>query len=60
MHDEWNTRLSTATDDRGMVKFRGFYGRYVVTVKTAKGESQSFDAVLEKGQESDWSFTVDN
>lgn len=30
IHEEWHTRLRTTTDDRGCVKFRGFYGRYAL------------------------------
>lgn len=59
VHKEWKTRIETKTDEKGTVVFRGFYGKYVITLKTEDGKPRSFDEVLRKGQQNRWVFTVE-
>jgi len=48
IHQEWKTRLSAKTDAQGVLRFRGFYGKYSVKV-TARGKSQEFPLELAQG-----------
>jgi len=58
IHEEWTTRLTTKSDAGGEADFRGFHGRYKVTVKTTEGVSRSFDCDLKKGEENQWVFVL--
>lgn len=58
IHEEWTTSLTTKSDAGGEADFRGFHGRYKVTVKTMEGVSRSFDCDLKKGQENQWVFVL--
>ncbi|HRT10855.1 MAG TPA: endo-1,4-beta-xylanase [Candidatus Paceibacterota bacterium] len=40
LNQEWKTRLERRTDDRGEVSFRGFFGKYEVTVAHAGKQSR--------------------
>jgi hypothetical protein len=44
---EWKTRLSAKTDAQGVLRFRGFYGKYAVKV-TAGDKTQEFSIDLSK------------
>jgi GH35 family endo-1,4-beta-xylanase len=35
INEEWKTRVQTQTDAQGLARFRGFFGKYKVTVTTA-------------------------
>lgn len=48
LQEEWTTRGSTANPDGGRVAFRGFPGRYTVTVTLADGREVTRDIVLSK------------
>lgn len=54
IHDEWKTRKTVSTDSKGCARFRGFYGKYKVAVKTAQGKTYSFDANLARGRQNTW------
>jgi hypothetical protein len=56
---EWKTHINAATDESGMVAFRGFHGRYAVALKTKEGKLQSFEAVLLKDQDNNWEYAVE-
>jgi GH35 family endo-1,4-beta-xylanase len=58
VHEEWKTRTKTRTDEKGALTFRGFFGKYVTTLKTKDGKMKSFDEVLRKDRENRWVFTV--
>ncbi|HUU27347.1 MAG TPA: endo-1,4-beta-xylanase [archaeon] len=58
IHEEWKTKLSTSTGKRGEVKFRGFYGKYHVKLKTGDGKVHFFDLQVRKDEENKWVFTV--
>lgn len=47
IHREWVTRLKKETDLQGKVKFRGFYGKYEVTVAIGE-KTQTFEIDLSK------------
>jgi len=59
VHDEWKTKVNTRTDESGTIAFRGFYGKYTVTLKTTDGRTRSFSEVLQRGQSNKWEFTVE-
>lgn len=55
----WMTRnLSLKTDDTGVVRFKGFYGKYRVSVRTAGGVEQSFEVHLSQGEAGRFSLRV--
>ena len=60
IHQEWETRLTVTTDPDGRLKFRGFYGKYEVLLKTPQGEVRAFSIHLSKknGQENHFTLTV--
>jgi GH35 family endo-1,4-beta-xylanase len=59
IREEWMTRnLSLKTDDSGVVRFRGFYGAYRVSVRSADGTEQSVHLRLSREQESHWTFRL--
>jgi len=41
INGEWTTRLSARTDERGIVRFRGFRGRYRISWTDRSGQEQS-------------------
>jgi len=45
INHKWRTRLTAKTDSQGKARFRGFYGKYRVTV-TIGGRSQEFEIDL--------------
>ena len=47
INQQWKTRLSAKTDSEGVVRFRGFYGKYAVQV-SAGGKTQEFEIDLLK------------
>lgn len=53
---EWKTRLSARTDSNGSVKFRGFFGRYAVKIKTRDGKTQSYELPVRRDEENRWVF----
>ncbi len=59
LHDEWRTNIETRTDERGTTEFRGFHGKYVVTLRRREGKSQSFEAALTKGGPNEWEFAIE-
>lgn len=55
----WMTRnLSLKTDDAGVVRFKGFYGKYRVSVRMAGGVEQSFEVHLSQGEAGRFSLRV--
>jgi hypothetical protein len=55
----WMTRnLSLKTDDAGVVRFKGFYGKYRVSVRMAGGVEQSFEVHLNQGEAGRFSLRV--
>lgn len=45
INEEWTTKLATSTDQQGTAEFRGFFGKYAVTV-TVGDEQQEFELDL--------------
>jgi len=58
IHEEWKTKINTGTDNEGAVKFRGFFGEYVVDLKTKEGRIYSYNLHLRKDEANKWVFTV--
>ncbi len=58
IHEEWNTNLSITTDKEGMVKFRGFYGKYNIIFKTDSGKMKTFEIHLRADEENKWIFRL--
>ena len=56
---QWMTRnLSLKTDDAGSVRFKGFYGKYRVSIRMAGGVEQSFEVHLSQGEVGRFSLLV--
>jgi GH35 family endo-1,4-beta-xylanase len=47
INEDWKTKTQAKTDDKGTVKFRGFYGKYVVKVMIG-GKSKEFEIDVSK------------
>lgn len=58
IHQEWKTKINTTTDSEGAVKFRGFYGEYVVELKTKEGKVHSFRLHVRKDEDNKWVFII--
>jgi endo-1,4-beta-xylanase len=58
--EEWRTSLEAKTDAAGRVAFRGYYGRYAVTLREADGRDHAFTVLLSKktGQDNRFRLTV--
>lgn len=59
IHEQWRTRLDTSTDSSGSVRFRGFYGDYLVRLRTPDGRFHSYELDVRKVEENRWVFTVE-
>jgi len=59
LHDEWRTNIEAKTDEKGTLVFRGFHGRYTLTLWAREGKSQSFEGVLSADRDNEWKFTVE-
>lgn len=58
IHEEWKTKIATQTNDIGRVKFRGFYGKYEIKLKTADGRTHTFNLHLNKEGAGEFAFEV--
>jgi endo-1,4-beta-xylanase len=56
--DEWTTKAAGRTSGDGTFSFRGFFGRYKVTVRFGNA-IQTFNLHLEKGKPNRWQLTLD-
>jgi hypothetical protein len=58
--DEWRTAIEAKADAAGQVSFRGYYGRYAVTVRETDGAVHAFTVSLSKksGQENRFRLTA--
>ncbi len=59
IHDKWHTQETVSTDSSGCARFRGFYGTYELTVKTARGKTYSFDTNLATGKTNTWRLRLE-
>ena len=59
IHEQWRTRLETSTDSSGSVRFRGFYGDYLVRLQTPDGRFHSYELDVRKAEGNKWVFTVE-
>jgi hypothetical protein len=50
--------LALQTDDSGVAQFRGFYGTYRATVRTADGNQQPVEFRLSREQQARWIFNL--
>jgi endo-1,4-beta-xylanase len=57
INQEWKTRLSARTDSQGLFRFRGFYGKYSVTITTG-GKTQEFPIELARDGRRTHQFTL--
>ena len=57
-HEKWRTNLITATDKKGEVHFRGFYGNYDIKLIAEDGTVKIFPVHVRKEEENNWVFTI--
>ena len=55
--ERWHTEESLSANEKGEASFRGFYGKYEVTV-TADGKTQTVEIDLSKGKNSEFIITL--
>jgi endo-1,4-beta-xylanase len=59
IREEWMTRgVSLSTDDRGVASFRGFFGRYEVTVTAPDGSVTRLEMHLGEGEDNHREFRI--
>jgi GH35 family endo-1,4-beta-xylanase len=60
INGEWRTAVDARTDAAGQVAFRGYYGRYAVTLREGDGAVRAFTVSLSKktGQENRFRLTI--
>jgi GH35 family endo-1,4-beta-xylanase len=58
VNEEWRTSFESRTDSAGAVAFRGFYGRYAVTLRESDGTAHAFTVVLSKKAGTDGRFRL--
>ncbi len=59
INQTWRTNISGKTDNQGTISFRGFFGEYEITLKTADGQTHVFPIHVDKNEENKWGFTLD-
>lgn len=59
IHRQWKTSLDVQTNEKGQVTFRGFCGAYEIAIRLPDGKSQTSKAVLQKGRDNQYAFTVE-
>ena len=60
INQTWRTRLSTKTDDKGTISFRGFFGEYEIALTMPDGTAHVFSVHVSRNEENRWAFTVDS
>jgi GH35 family endo-1,4-beta-xylanase len=59
INETWKTRMTEVTDSDGKISFRGFYGKYSITVTTEDGKIISYPIHLRNDEENQWAFRAD-
>lgn len=59
INHSWRTNGNYQTDNQGFVSFRGFYGKYKISVSTPEGKVLVFPVHVNKHEENSWVFTID-
>jgi len=59
INQTWRTNISGKTDNQGTISFRGFFGEYEITLKTADGQTHVFPIHVDKNEENKWVFALD-
>lgn len=59
INETWNTHIETEPDGRGIVNFRGYFGKYSVNVTTSDGMVYSYPLHVRKDEENSWSFKIE-
>ena len=61
IHEEWTTNLQERPDKNGTVNFRGFYGKYEITVTTGTSQKPvTLNIHLAENEENKWVFTIND
>lgn len=58
INETWNTTLTEDLNSDGEISFRGFYGKYSITVTTADGKVTSYPFHIRNDEENKWVFRV--
>jgi GH35 family endo-1,4-beta-xylanase len=59
INQTWKTTSSAQTDDRGTLSFRGFWGKYEITLNSSDGKICVFPANVRRNEDNKWVFTVE-
>lgn len=57
INEEWKTRVQTQTDAQGLARFRGFFGKYEVTVTTA-AKTKEFEITHKSSDQKPYRLTL--
>jgi GH35 family endo-1,4-beta-xylanase len=58
INETWNTSLSQELDSDGRISFRGYFGKYTLTVTTSNGMVYSYPVHVRKDEENRWVYKV--
>jgi endo-1,4-beta-xylanase len=59
IREEWMTRnLTISTDDEGVARFRGFFGKYEVQMPRPDGSIERIEIHLRQGEANQWDFRM--
>lgn len=58
INETWTTRTTLQTDRDGVLRFRGFYGKYLLTVRTPDGRTMVYPIHLRKDEANQWAFRL--
>ena len=59
INEEWKTHMETVLDNQGAATFRGFYGNYEIKLTTADGKVSKHKIHVQKNEQNDWRFTLE-
>ncbi len=55
---EWTTNLTSKTDNKGALNFKGFFGTYEIKLTSKEGKIKSYEIHLRKDEENKWVFNL--
>jgi endo-1,4-beta-xylanase len=59
INQTWRTETFAQTDDRGILSFRGFWGKYEIILTVPDGKTFLFPVHVRRNEENKWVFTVE-
>ena len=58
INEEWKTKMNTETDEKGEIAFRGFYGKYKISITESDGKVTNIPIHIRKDEKNHWEFVI--